>query len=635
MDRLSLAGIKAFCWLGMGGGVLGIAFGLQTGPAEFLQTTGRTSTEAPVPARGKLGQDVFFAVDRRDMDNLRVLLKEGADPNALNGLEIRPLFIAAGSFNMDAMQELIKAGAKPDATSIYGTPLTFACMAGNIAGVQILLSQGCDPNATARKDGISNLMMAANSGNPAIVDELLMHKADVTSKDDAGETALALAARNGSVDVGQKLLSAHADANASDNDGLTPLMQAAMNGHADFVKLLLANEASVNAKDATGRTALLLAVRYGDYPDVVQALTSGGADVNAKDEEGKTALQIAQARGYSGCVSALGGSMSEAPNPDARAALKAGLKKLEESMSQFSQSTTCVSCHHEGLGRITMGEASARGYTVDPQVQHVMLERVRGMVSAMKPLHQQALANPEVMKQLPLAEMNEISDTYGWLMAGMASENDPADDSTTAMARVLARQQASDGSWTFSLPRIPMQSSVYTFTALAVKALRHYAANDSDTAGRIERAKGWLLRAQPKTSEDRASRLLGLKWSGAEEADIKGAASAIIADQQKDGGWSQGPGLPTDAYATGEALYALHVADGLAASDPVYAKGVTFLVRTQDYDGTWYVCKHAIPANNYLDTGFPYGESQYASFNGTCWATLALMQALPTQKGSR
>ena len=51
------------------------------------------------------------------------------------------------------------------------------------------------------------------------------------------------------------------------------------------------------------------------------------------------------------------------------------------------------------------------------------------------------------------------------------------------------------------------------------------------------------------------------------------------------------------------------------------------MLRTQDEDGSWFVNKRAIPANNYFNAGFPHGESQYASFNGTCWATMALLQA--------
>jgi hypothetical protein len=40
------------------------------------------------------------------------------------------------------------------------------------------------------------------------------------------------------------------------------------------------------------------------------------------------------------------------------------------------------------------------------------------------------------------------------------------------------------------------------------------------------------------------------------------------------------------------------------------------------------VNRRAIPANNYFDAAFPHGQSQYASFNATCWAMMALLPAV-------
>jgi hypothetical protein len=36
----------------------------------------------------------------------------------------------------------------------------------------------------------------------------------------------------------------------------------------------------------------------------------------------------------------------------------------------------------------------------------------------------------------------------------------------------------------------------------------------------------------------------------------------------------------------------------------------------------------------YLDGGFPHGESQYASYNASCWATMALILAVPQPASS-
>ena len=135
-----------------------------------------------------------------------------------------------------------------------------------------------------------------------------------------------------------------------------------------------------------------------------------------------------------------------------------------------------------------------------------------------------------------------------------------------------------------------------------------------------------MLNTPAKISEDRASRLLGLKWL--RHKDTKKAVAEIKADQRPDGGWAQLPNLSSDAYATGQALYALHEGGGMPVNDPIYQKGVKFLLRNQDEDGSWFVNKRAIPANNYFDGGFPHGQSQYSSFNGSCWALMALLETI-------
>ena len=72
------------------------------------------------------------------------------------------------------------------------------------------------------------------------------------------------------------------------------------------------------------------------------------------------------------------------------------------------------------------------------------------------------------------------------------------------------------------------------------------------------------------------------------------------------------------------ALYALKVTGKSSGDEAAFNRGVDFLMRTQDEDGSWYVNKRTMPANTYFDAGFPHGESQYISFGATCWATMAL-----------
>jgi ankyrin repeat protein len=639
--------IRSKTWRGAAWVILGSCFAVgamaQSGsvPALSLHQPGvqgqRKSTDPPARATGKLGQDLFLAIDHRDLKSVQALIKKGADPNSRNGLELTPLHIAAASWQMDVMQALLGAGAQPDAPSTYGTPLTFAAVSGDFPGAGILISKGANVN-TARTDGITVLMMAANSGSPELVGGLLKGGADVNAKNECDATALNYAARSGFDKVGRMLLDAGATVDSDNIEGLTPLMEAARNGHTAFVRLLLEKGAKVDAKDSNGQTALILAAGAGDYPEVIRALLGAKANPGATDKKGRSAAALANARGYRASAALLSkptaaalAAVGRAPSP--REAVTRSLKSLESSSGEFSRMTACISCHHEGLGRIATGSARDHGFSLDKDLMKIQAQRIGGALMAMKPLHDRALVDPETMKQIPLIEMNEVSTVDTWLLAGMAAHHVPPSDAAAAMTMVLARQQSPAGFWSFSLPRTPMQSSFFTFTALAVRSLNAYAPKSSsaETAGRIHRARTWLQTAPAKSSEDRASRLLGLKWSGATKGDLRKAMSAVRADQRPDGGWSQLPGLHSDAYATGQALYALHVGGGMPVSDPAYKRGVQYLLRTQDQDGTWFVCKRAIPANNYFDAGFPHGESQYASFNATSWATLALLETIDSK----
>jgi ankyrin repeat protein len=535
------------------------------------------------------------------------------------------------------MKALLDAGAKPDFNTPYGSPLTFAAISGNVPGAQMLFERGADVNM-ARGDGNTPLMMAAFSGSPQFVSALIEHKADVNAKNYTDATALMYAARAGNTEAGKVLIDAGAALNEADANGETALMAAAKNGYTDFVKMLIARGSEVNLRDAKGRTALILAASYGDSPQIVSALLAAGATKDAKDARGRTAAAFASARGFKKSSALLGRPSTEAMKAmkqpqSSRVAVASSLKLLQSSMKEFSRGASCVSCHQEGLGRMATASAKKHGFPIDRFLQKEQVGKIGGMLAAMKPMHEAALKSPEAMKKIPLIEMNEVTPLDSWLLTGMAAQNEPASAGAAAMAQVLARQQSPDGSWTFSLPRIPMQSSFFTFTALSARALSVYspASAKKETADRIARAKAWLVKAPAKTCDDRAFRLLGLNWSGATAAEKRKAVQDILAAQLPDGGWAQTPGMRSDAYATGQAIYALRVGGSVPASSPAVKKAVQYLLRTQESDGSWFVNKRAFPANNYSDGGFPHGESQYASFNATCWAMMGLLETLPAK----
>jgi hypothetical protein len=98
----------------------------------------------------------------------------------------------------------------------------------------------------------------------------------------------------------------------------------------------------------------------------------------------------------------------------------------------------------------------------------------------------------------------------------------------------------------------------------------------------------------------------------------------LIARQQTDGGWAQLPKLQSDAYATGQAIYALRVAAGLPTTAPAVDRGLRYLLSTQLDDGTWHVRRRAFPFQPTMDSGFPHGRDGWISAAATSWAVMAM-----------
>ena len=87
------------------------------------------------------------------------------------------------------------------------------------------------------------------------------------------------------------------------------------------------------------------------------------------------------------------------------------------------------------------------------------------------------------------------------------------------------------------------------------------------------------------------------------------------------------PAMASDAYATGEALYALRVS-GMPSGKRRLSKGRSYLLRTQLDDGTWFVRSRAFGFQPYFESGFPHGIDQFISASATAWAAIALVHAL-------
>jgi ankyrin repeat protein len=309
--------------------------------------------------------------------------------------------------------------------------------------------------------------------------------------------------------------------------------------------------------------------------------------------------------------------------PSAQAAVRRALPLLQRSAATFVAQRACVSCHHNSLAILTLRAAQQHGVIVDAKtldaVETKTFRQLRGATALDDAVQGLVVSDPTPNESLLLMAAHE---------AGVAP-----DLTTAVMARRMARRQH-DSHWTTSDFRPPHSSSDFTATATAIRAIRAYVppelASERDAA--IARARDWLIATRGASIEDAAFRVMGLTWADASAAEFAPAVRDLQSRQQPDGGWAQLPGYPSDAYSTGESLYALREA-GVSVDDAAWRKGIRFLLSTQAADGTWRVRTRMVsPAKvspPYFSTGFPYAKDSFLSYAGSSWAVMALLSSLP------
>ena len=137
-----------------------------------------------------------------------------------------------------------------------------------------------------------------------------------------------------------------------------------------------------------------------------------------------------------------------------------------------------------------------------------------------------------------------------------------------------------------------------------------------------------LEQAQPDSTEDHVFKILGLIWGAGSREAIHATAKALAALQRSDGGWGQVKALPSDAYATGQALVALKESGAVVPASPSYQRGIRYLLSSQLGDGSWYVRTRSIAFQPQFDSDFPHGTDQFISAAATNWASMALLSSV-------
>ncbi|MEZ5355743.1 MAG: ankyrin repeat domain-containing protein [Bryobacteraceae bacterium] len=549
---------------------------------------------------------------------MELLLDKGAVGDAKNRRKSTPLHWAV--HDEAKVRLLLARGVAVDGKQAEGrTPLYQAASIGDGNRVmRLLLDHGADPDSRTA-GGATPLMAAAARGNVEGIGMLLDKKAKVNARSGNGATALMGAAASGSPRAVRLLLENGADASLATKKHETALMAAATSGEEESVRLLLEAGASVNATGERGYTALMYAAASDAMPvGAVKRLLDKGADP-ALQADGETARSLAAKRGDTEIARLLGasaavrkaGGVPAAANNTPRSipeAVAKAMTLLEKQSHNFIRIGGCNSCHAQDLPSAAAAIARDRGLQAPKSIAQLS-ETMRGVT-------------PDRILDLGAASPSSMA----WELFDHGLNRAPSSEFTDAVVRYIQSTQTAEGNWQSPQGRRPpMNTGEQLAAALSIYAIQTYApaAGKQDSQRAVRRASAWLAASHPATTQDRAFQVMGLVWAKAGKAAIARAAKALEAEQRPDGGWSQLPHMGADAYATGEALYALHLA-GAAPNDRVYKSGVAYLLRNQAPDGSWHVKTRSIWLQPYFESGFPYGHDQWISVAGTAWASMAL-----------
>ena len=185
-----------------------------------------------------------------------------------------------------------------------GIAIAMRCVVstGNVELLKFVLNENYNKEYIIHNDKTA-LMFAAQKGYLDCVKELIKAKANVNTKNKAGETAIWFAI--GQPNTLKEIINAKADVNVKVINNLwTPLMYNAQNGHTECVKALIAGKADLNLQDKDDWSALMSAARNG-HTECVKALIAGKADLNLQEKDGWSALRLAARYGHTECVKAL------------------------------------------------------------------------------------------------------------------------------------------------------------------------------------------------------------------------------------------------------------------------------------------------------------------------------------------
>lgn len=312
------------------------------------------------------------------------------------------------------------------------------------------------------------------------------------------------------------------------------------------------------------------------------------------------------------------------PPPAATAphsAIERGLAFLAQDAAQWREERGCATCHHGAMTYWAQAEARAQGYDVDAQTVAESLQWTKDQFSWRigKPRDPRPGWN---LVSLPAVYLGVMSHSLPVLSREEVRE----------IADHLQRHQEADGAWL--VPELsgngppPTWESRETIAALALLAWEPPAEfethdGESNRTAR-DRARQWLRdNASSHSPQALALRLLLDARGEPPASELQPRIEELLALQREDGGWSPATDAPSDAYATGQTLWALSQL-GVPADRPEVLRAVAYLVVTQAADGSWPMTPRFHPGADATRERFPVPIVYF----GSAWATIGLVRSV-------
>jgi squalene-hopene/tetraprenyl-beta-curcumene cyclase len=329
--------------------------------------------------------------------------------------------------------------------------------------------------------------------------------------------------------------------------------------------------------------AAVVAATAGGAPSTPPATIAAGKPKPFLLECPETSNEVAS----SGTASATAKETSG--DPRARQAAQRGLDFLAKEAVAWQERNNCYGCHVQA---VTI-EAFSVGRHHQYEIKDVSLRTVLdGMLTV-----QGGARHPGGLSHgsPTIGETGKILGAAAFARYDQWVDDDVRDVLLDEATRILEKQQT-DGSVQLPWSSAPVATDQVQGTALAIVTWRQAYERSADDR--------WLTAIQ--RAEDRL-RAIAAGWTGfpdsIQQLDYAiigllaagvGTREDVVADlgtklreaQNSDGGWGLTKGAPSEALATGQALYTLRLL-GMTDRDDAIARGTSWLIERQASDGGW------------------------------------------------